>query len=242
MSWQSTARRASRQLRDWFDRDRALALTLTLGLVLLSVVGWVFGEITEAVVKGDDIAAIDSPVTRWLVAHRTPALTVVMRGVTQLGSAWFVVTVLLVVTLLLSARHPPRSVLLVAPLSAIGAALVVTAVKLLIARPRPTIGNVVAVANGFSFPSGHSAQAVALYGALAWVGTYVATRRWTKVLAWVAAVTVALLIGFSRLYLGVHWLSDVIGGYALGAGWLALTIIATTTTHRVRVHRRGLAT
>lgn len=72
-------------------------------------------------------------------------------------------------------------------------------------------------ANGFSFPSGHSAQAVALHGALVWVGAYTATRRRMKVAAWVGAGAIALLIGFSRQYLGVHWLSDVIGGYVLGA-------------------------
>lgn len=239
MNQRTAVRQRIRSVVDWFGRDRMLALWLAVGLMLLSLLGWVFGEITEAVAKGDDLVALDSPVTRWLVAHRTPWLTTVMRTVTELGSAWFVIGLLTVVTVVLVARRVPRSAVLIAPLSAAGAAALITAVKLLIARPRPTIGDVVAVANGFSFPSGHSAQGVATYGALAWVVAYLATRRRTQIAAWLAAIAVALLIGLSRMYLGVHWLSDVIGGYVLATCWLAVTVIAVTTTHRIRARRRG---
>lgn len=230
----SVAGRARRFFAARFSRDGTLGLSLTVGLIILTVLGWAFGEITEAVVKGDDLAAIDSPVTRWLVEHRSASLTGVMRAVTQLGSAWFVIALLVGVTATLVARHAPRGVVLVAPLSAAGAALLVTTVKLLIARPRPTIGAVVAVANGFSFPSGHSAQAVATYGALAWVVAHGLTRPRARVGPWVVAAVVVLLIGLTRLYLGVHWLSDVIGGYTIGACWLVLVLTAVTTTQRVR--------
>lgn len=238
MNGQVSVRQRVRWVIDWLDHDRTLALSLVIGLVLLSLLGWAFGEITESVIKGDDLVALDSPVTRWLVARRTGRLTTVMRMVTELGSAWFVISLLTVVTAVLLVRRVPRNAVLIAPLSAAGAAILIFAVKLLIARPRPTIGEVVAVASGFSFPSGHSAQGVATYGALAWVGAYLVTRRRIQIAAWLAAVSVALLIGLSRLYLGVHWLSDVIGGYVLAASWLAVTVIAVTTTHRIRVHRR----
>lgn len=213
-------------------------ITLAVGLVVLTVLGWAFGEITEAVIKQDDIAALDSPVTRWLVANRTPWLTRAMQIVTELGSGWFVVLLLTVVTGGLLARPTTRWLAWVPPVSAAGAALVVLAIKLAIARPRPDIGEIVAAAGGFSFPSGHSAQAVATYGALAWVVTRLAPRvpRWV---VWSVAAVIAFLIGFSRLYLGVHWLSDVVGGWTLGAAWLVLTVVALTAGRlRARVRAR----
>lgn len=225
---------------DRFGREGSLGLVLVVGLVVVSALGWAFGEITEAVLTGDDLAAVDSPVTGWLVAHRIPWLTRVMRFVTELGSAWFVISLLIVVTGLLVANHQPRSLILLLLLSAAGTTLLVTIIKVLISRPRPTVGDVVAMANGFSFPSGHSAQAVATYGALAWVVSRIVTRRRTQIAAWVAAGVIVLLIGFSRMYLGVHWLSDVIGGYTIGACWLAVVVTAIATTHRVR--QRGRAT
>lgn len=213
-------------------------ITLAVGLVTLAVLGWVFGETTEAVLQQDDIAALDSPATRWLVANRTPWLTRTMQIVTELGSAWFVVLLLAVVTGGLLARPGTRSLAWVPPVSAAGAALLVLAVKLAIARPRPTMGEILAAAGGYSFPSGHSAQAVATYGALAWVVTRLAPAvpRWV---VWSVAATIAVLIGFSRLYLGVHWLSDVVGGWTLGAAWLVLTVgVLTAGRLRARVRER----
>lgn len=236
-SQQPVAQRLWSLASDRFCRDGALGLSLTVGLLAVSGLGWAFGEITEAVVKGDDLAAVDSPVTGWLVAHRTPALTQVMRVVTEFGSAWFVISLLVVATVVVVVRRWSRSVVLVPVLSAAGTTFLVTVVKLMIARPRPSVGSVVAVANGFSFPSGHSAQAVATYGALAWLVARGLAGRSSRVAAWLAAAVMVLLIGVSRMYLGVHWLSDVIGGYTIGACWLVLVVTAVTATQRV--HHAG---
>lgn len=218
-------------------RGPGLWLALVTGLVPLVVLGWLFGEILEAVVEQDDLTTLDSPVTRWLVAHRTPWLTSVMRVVTQLGSAWFVVTLLTAVVVVMVARHRPWTAIMVPPLSSAGAATMIMVIKVLIARPRPTVGAIVATATGFSFPSGHSAQAVATYGALAWVATRAVAGPRRRPAVWAAATMVALLIGFSRMYLGVHWLSDVLGGYVLAAAWLAIVVTAVNTTTRVRARR-----
>jgi membrane-associated phospholipid phosphatase len=225
-------RRARLTAMEWFGRDGRVGPTLLVGLVVLSAFGWLFGETVEAVIKQDDLATLDSPVTGWLVAHRVAWLTVAMRIVTQLGSAWFVILLLSMVTAAVLARHAGRTLAATGPVSAAGAALLVTTVKLLIARPRPTVGDVVAVASGFSFPSGHSAQAVACYGALAWLIAHLTVTRRSTIAAWAGAALVALAIGFSRLYLGVHWLSDVVGGFVLGAAWLSVTLSAVAAWER----------
>ncbi|HSO54943.1 MAG TPA: phosphatase PAP2 family protein, partial [Actinomycetes bacterium] len=217
-----------------FSPQGALGLWLTLGLAAVVGFGWLFGGITEDVIKGDELAARDSPVAAWLADHRVGWLTATMRAITQLGSLRLIapLVALTALLLILRARRPDAAALLVT--AAAGTSLLVVLVKLLIGRARPEGGGMLVLVNSSSFPSAHSAQAVATYGALAYLAGRAAPRWGQRVAAWTAAALIALLVGFSRLYLGVHWLSDVLGGYALGAGWLAIVITATATYQRLR--------
>jgi undecaprenyl-diphosphatase len=91
--------------------------------------------------------------------------------------------------------------------------------------------NPFAIATGKSFPSGHTQSALVGYGILLLVFLPVIARRWRPVLA-VAAAIVVLLIGFSRIALGVHYLSDVIGGLLVGSAWLLLMTAAFSAWRR----------
>jgi undecaprenyl-diphosphatase len=114
-------------------------------------------------------------------------------------------------------------------LIAVGTSTLVTAIKLLIGRARPDITDLLTIAPGYAFPSGHSAQAAATYATLAYLLS-ARLRRWRpQVAVWTVAALIVVLVGFSRLYLGAHWLTDVLGGYALGAAWTALVITTTVT-------------
>ena len=217
-----------------FSPQGAVGLSLTVGLAAVVGLGWLFGGITEDVIKGDELATRDSPVAAWLADHRVGWLTATMRAVTQLGSLRLIAPLVALTALLLlvRARRPAAAALLVT--AAAGASLLVVLVKLLIGRARPEVDGVLVLADSFSFPSAHSAQAVATYGAFAYLAGHAAPRWGQRVAAWTAAALIALLVGFSRLYLDVHWLTDVLGGYALGAAWLAIVITATATYHRLR--------
>ena len=173
----------------------------------------------------------------WLTDHRVGWLTATMRTVTQLGSLRLIAPLVALTALLLifRARRPDAAALLVT--AAAGTSLLVVLVKLLIGRARPEGSGMLVLVDSSSFPSAHSAQAVATYGALAYLAGQAAPRWGQRVAAWTAAVLIAVLVGFSRLYLGVHWLSDVLGGYALGAAWLAIVITATATYQRLRSQR-----
>jgi undecaprenyl-diphosphatase len=158
-----------------------------------------------------------------------------MRVVTLLGTGRVTVVLLILAWLVLARQWRRASTAVLLALVAGGTRLLVTVIKLLTTRTRPDIADLLTSAPGYAFPSGHSAQAAATYGVIAFLLAG-RLRRWgPRVSAWAAAVLITLLVGFSRLYLGAHWLTDVLGGFALGATWTALVV----TTMRI-IGREGL--
>ncbi|MGQ0431359.1 MAG: bifunctional DedA family/phosphatase PAP2 family protein [Microthrixaceae bacterium] len=213
-------------LGDRFLPGNALGLALTIQLVLLAAAGWVFGSLLQDVLGRDDAFRIDLPVVRYLAEHRTTWLTTTMRDITWLGST--VVLVPLVALVGLWSRNRTRSWALCAQLalSLGGAIALYNLVKPLVGRPRPQVGQLVSTATGYAFPSGHATQTAAVAVTLATIAA-ATTGSWSrKVAIWSTAALACLLIGFSRLYLGVHWPTDVLAGYGLGALWAAICSLA----------------
>jgi membrane-associated phospholipid phosphatase len=122
-------------------------------------------------------------------------------------------------------RHGGKKLAVFLAVTCLGGGLVDTIVKLAVGRPRPDVEHPIITAYGNSFPSGHSMQAVVCYGALLLVLLPLIPER-RRNLAIGATATWALLIGLSRLALGVHYVSDVLGGFVLGAAWLAASVAA----------------
>lgn len=213
-------------LSDRFRPSNALGLALTIQLAVLAAAGWVFGSLLQDVLGGDDAIRIDQPFVRYLAEHRTPWLTTTMRDVTWLGST--VVLVPLVVIVGLWSRNRTRSWAVLAQLAlTLGGAIALSnLIKPLVGRPRPHVGHLAATATGYAFPSGHATQTAAVAVTLAGIAA-ATTGSWPrKVAIWSAASLACLLIGFARLYLGVHWPTDVLAGYALGALWAAMCSLA----------------
>ncbi len=201
----------------------ALGLILTVQLFVLVAFGAAFGTVTEDVIDTDGVARLDDPVSRYLI--REPWLTAVMRAITDLGSAWVLVPLLFALGLLAS----PSPILgpfgfLAAALA--GASLLTAAIKLFVARPRPDADALVG-ALGYGFPSGRSTAAAAGWLALAIVANSLTARGALRAAIFVVAGVVIVLVGVSRVYLGVHAPTDVLGGWALGATWLAAVVTAT---------------
>ena len=168
-------------------------------------------------VPGDAIDEADREITRWVVDARTPGLNSFMREATTLGSArlmWLVAAVAAGVAYL-SARGRLLSLL---PLVAIlGGSIMNRLGKALTDRPRPLIRPLVDP-GGSSFPSGHATIAAVIFSALAILIARGLSRR-GKVAVWVAAGAPIALVAFTRVYLGVHWPSDVVVGAATGIAW-----------------------
>ena len=222
-----------------FRPGAALGLTLTIGLVVIGLTGWAFGVITQDVLARQDALRLDRPVYRFFLQHRTGALTDAMRAVTYLGNSSVLVGIVLVIGLLWRLRRRTWRPLVVGLGAWVGSAILTNAIKAVIDRPRPPVSHFIGTATGASFPSGHAADSVVVYGIVAAL-LAAATPFWTrKVGLWAGAVIVWAVVGTSRLYLGVHWLTDVLGGEALGALWLFGYLTAIHAAESVARERRA---
>ena len=226
--WTLRARRRFPRAFAWtvhrLDARRRTGLPVTATVGVLATALWTFAGTTQDVVAHEGLAVADPRVHAWVLAHRTRPLDVVFRLVTHLGSNVVIVPVLVLAVAWLSWRW--RSLLpVVAAVLVYGAAVMLHAmVALWVHRPRPAAADWLAPAAGWSYPSGHTTQACAAWGLLALLLCLRARPR-AKVVAISAAATVAVLVAASRVYLGVHWLTDVLGGATLSAALLALAVL-----------------
>jgi membrane-associated phospholipid phosphatase len=206
------------------DARYGLRVTLFAGAFLLLAIpfGWLLNQVET---KGW-LVDLDTSGARalhdWI--HGTRLAVGVMKAVSFLGSPpwlWFLVIVGTVVVL--RARRWRLAVFLVVT-TAVGG-LLDTAVKVAVNRSRPSVVDPIVTAHGKSFPSGHAMSSTVVYGALLLVFLPMVPRRWRPA-AIAGGGLLVVLIGFSRLALGVHYLSDVVGGLVLGLAWLAASAAA----------------
>jgi membrane-associated phospholipid phosphatase len=203
------------------DRDRFSGLTLTiLGLCFTYALVQFLG-VVQSLLAADPIVAADLRLANLLSTFRTPDLTRFFLLVTLLGKWQVVVTFSAAATgiLLLWRKwtYIPSIWLCVA-----GASITTWLGKITFHRQRPAVAEYVEWS--YSFPSGHAVIAVAMYGFFIYLAWRLWQKRKTRLLALFAGTTVILAIGTSRLYLGVHYLSDVWGGYLLGLMWLLVGV------------------
>jgi undecaprenyl-diphosphatase len=212
----------------------ALGLSLTATVAALVAAAWAFGAVLQDVLARDELELVDQPVAWFFVRHREAWLTHLMQDASNLGSTRLLLPLVLLVGLGWWLRRRTWRPLGLLAAAYAGADLAFNAVKQLVHRPRPPAAILLKPVAGPGFPSGHAAQAVAVYGTLAAL-TAAGTPAWSrKVNAWAAAVVVAGVVAVSRLYLGAHWLTDVLGGLALGAAWLFALLTSVRTIGRLR--------
>jgi undecaprenyl-diphosphatase len=191
------------------SRIRLPAVAAVLAIV-------VFAALAILVAVHPEPFGIDLAAARAAAELRSEPLTTVMRAFSIVGSSPMIALQIAAIGgLILLVRRDPRPGLWL--LAAFGGAwLLSNGFKALLDRPRPEDGLV--AANGAAFPSGHATQGAAYFVLLAVVLLGALPRPWRRVAA-VIAVALGLLSGLSRIYLGVHWITDVIGGFALGLAW-----------------------
>jgi undecaprenyl-diphosphatase len=210
----------------------SLSLSLLLGLAVAISTLVFFGWLADEALEGET-THFDA-VTRAAVHQlASPAMTIAMRGISFLGSTIFLTTATIGVLIWFASRKWGREAKLFA-ITMIGASLLNVTLKLAFKRVRPEPFFGLLAPESYSFPSGHSLASFCFYGALAAILSGRIQRRKVRLALWVLAVTMFLLIGFSRIYLGVHYTTDVIAGFAAALIWILVVRFAELQLARRR--------
>lgn len=216
---------------------------LRLGAVVVLLVALVvFGALADELAEWQPFVSLDQHVDEELNERATPWVTTAMEAISLLGStqALALVTVAAAAALALSRRISAAAVVV---LAFAGAELLDALLKVEFARPRPSFAHpTVPQAHGYSFPSGHATGSMAVYGALVYLAVATGRMPITRVWCTVAGVVLVVSIGFSRLYLGEHFPSDVIAGWCVALVWLALLVLVFLGEGRGRPAKPGDAT
>jgi undecaprenyl-diphosphatase len=202
---------------------RARNFYATFGIILLAGAAlalggtYVFAELAGHVTSGKT-QQFDDSVLRWIDEHRIESLEHVMLEITFLGTGSVVITMVAVSALFLGLnRHKYSAALLL--ISTIGGILLNNLLKVGFGRPRPQIFDWGTEVVSLSFPSGHAMSSAVVYGTVAYLAARLQTKLWQRLLTFFAAALIIALISISRLYLGVHYPSDVAAGVVIGLAW-----------------------
>ena len=228
-------RPVSRLARIW----QAARAPLLWGLLLSFVALWAFQELAENIIAGQTIG-FDNQIISLVRGATSPALTTVMLLLTLFGD-WRVMVPVAIIAGLYWWRGHQFGRLAMLLTAAAGGSLLEQLLKLIFHRSRPDIlGRMVSV-SGYSFPSGHAMISMCLYGILLYLFAY-GRSRGVQIASLIGAALLLLGIGLSRIYLGVHYPSDVLGGYMAGFIWVMANIVAYRYyRHRTQTARQAEA-
>ncbi|WP_308188509.1 phosphatase PAP2 family protein [Nocardia spumae] len=192
-------------------------------LLALATVAGLFAQLTHDVVDGGGAIRIDEPITDWVIGHRVGWLNPVVRIITDSGGVAAMTAVTIVVCAGLGARRRWPAFLVVAA-AGIASAVLGSVLKSAIGRARPPVVDRLVSETNASFPSGHALGSTTITGIVAALVVIGTARRSIRVVAVAVAAGFAVIIGLTRIYLGVHWTTDVVAGWALGILLIALCL------------------
>jgi undecaprenyl-diphosphatase len=188
-------------------------------------------------VRSGSTQAFDTAVLKWIAAHRTPLFDQVMLEITFLGTGTVVLMIVAISGMFLwLTKHKYSALLLL--ISTAGGLLLNNLLKAGFGRPRPQVFEWGTTVVSTSFPSGHAMGAAVAYGTVAYLAARLQERRLHRVVTLISAAVIILLISISRLYLGVHYPSDVIAGVIIGLAWAGFCM---ATLEAIQLYARNRA-
>lgn len=216
-----------------------LVVAGVLGFGAALAAGLVFGLVL-ADLDRETLTRLDRPALEWIVDLRSAALNDIARVVTTLASSWVVTPVVVCVSFALLYRRRVALAAFVVAATA-GTSILTSLAKSFAGRDRPPPVTRLVHASGAAFPSGHSSQALAVAVSLAVVVCCIRRSRRMALLAFAAAALFAFAVGATRVYLGVHWPIDVVGGWLLATAWLSALggLYALAAFLRLRARRQA---
>ena len=215
--------RVDRFLRERTDRKTAGGFLLTASIAVLVVVAVFVGVVLDMIDNRSGLAAADKSVASWGSRNGSTGTAQAMKWITQLGSTPVIALALIIAAALDYRRRRSREVFAFVAAIGVGEIVLNNLLKLIVHRERPSVLHLV-TAHGYSFPSGHTVAATSAWFAIALVAGRDASRRTRAILSGVAAL-IAISVAASRALLGVHWLTDVVAGLAIGFGWFMIVAI-----------------
>ncbi len=216
-----------------FSPEGEYGLHLTAGLAMLILATAVFARIAGAVVAGAPITLLDVEVANWLHvhAHANGALRTLLMVITQVHRTPGILVIAALFGVWLYRRGHRYSLIGLAS-SVPGGQILNVILKHTFERARPHFAEPILELSTYSFPSGHAMGATVLYGFIACYFARHAVSKWGRVLPFVLASAMVATVAFSRMYLGAHYLTDVLAGAVEGCAWLAICITGAATLNR----------
>jgi len=218
-----------KQILDFGKKSRTGAIIMAeiaTGAALALVSLWAFAQITDEVVE-KETAAFDTAVQAAVYSLRSESLTGIMTAISFLGSKEFLFWVSLALIAFFCVKNKRRAAITYAAILLLSAGLN-NLIKLIIHRDRPQLLPLEET-TFFSFPSGHSMNSLVFYGLLAYFAYHYAKNKALGLSIYIIAVLITVLIGFSRIYLGAHYPTDVIAGFVAGMLILSAAIVIHKT-------------
>ncbi|HEY7860995.1 MAG TPA: phosphatase PAP2 family protein [Gemmatimonadaceae bacterium] len=231
-----------RRLIARLDPRAYLTLHVIIGLTVCVLTCWLFAAILDSVEEKDVLVHRDLALASWFHLNGTPLGDRFFAIVSLCGSPVAMAILFFAAVAYLWKRHHP-TLLTAWVLSFVGGTLLDFAMKEIIRRPRPEFAALFLHGNSWSFPSGHSMGSLIGYSMLAYTIIHLRPVQSTgaRVAIWAGAAIMIALVGYSRLYLAVHFLSDVVAGYTLGVLWLAVCFTGLHLVNRRAELRRAPA-
>ncbi len=213
----------------------APVITLLVGLALAFGLSAIAAQVYDNVTDADGVAGLDKPLLAFMIGIRTPRLNDAATAYTDVAGVVIMPIIAVVTMLFLAVRRRSWTPIILVVAAGGGSLLLTIAGKDIVGRARPDLADAVPpYETSPSFPSGHTLNAVAIAGILAYLLLLRQHRRVTRVLSIAVAVVFAVTIGISRVYLGHHWFTDVLAAFFLSGAWLAVVI----TAHRLYLTAR----
>jgi membrane-associated phospholipid phosphatase len=222
----------------WVAPNRVLAITLAVGLALMTVLTVLSAGLYDAVTESEGIAGLDRPVLDAAITLRTPFGDRIVTDYTNLGGPVLMPLLAAAIAVALAGFWRQWTPVVLTLVTGLGSLLLTMVGKAVVGRIRPPLADAVApFETSYSFPSGHSLNSMALAGILAYLLVRRQRTAWARALTITLASAFAVTMGLSRVYLGHHWLTDVLVAWTLALAWLAVVI----TAHRLFITVRRSA-